>query len=72
MSARGLERAAAVFSAMQETRVQLMNGDTQDILLGQMLSKANDHIKGDFMRIIEMKDWPIENQPKRALKGLST
>lgn len=72
MSARGVQIAAEVFAAMQNARITLLSGgDTQDILLSQLFLKGNDAMKDDFCRILDMKGWPVKDQPKRALKGLS-
>ena len=70
MSARGVQITAAVFETMQNARVTLLGGDKQDLLLGKLFERGNDLLKDDFMRILDMKDYPAKDQPKRALRGL--
>jgi hypothetical protein len=50
MSQKGIKAAASLFSQMQQLRIDLLAGDKQDILIGQMIEKGKDAMKGDFMR----------------------
>ena len=57
MSIDGIKKFAKVLSIMQETRGELLKMGTrqgkmnhQDIRLGQLLEKANDHVKWDFTK----------------------
>ena len=55
MSMEGIKKFAKVLSIMQETRGELIKMGTkqgkinqQDVRLGQLLGKANDHVKRSF------------------------
>ena len=57
MSMNGIKKFAEVLSMMQETRGELIKMGTkqgkinqQDVRLGQLLGKANDHVKWDFTK----------------------
>jgi hypothetical protein len=65
MSQQGINRAAGLMFALQTARLELISLGSkaagrpegqQDILLGQMLKKAEDAIKDDFARIVAQKD----------------
>ena len=61
MSYRGIKKVAEILSQMQDLRIQLLDSDKQDILLGQLLETAKETIKDDFSRIVQLE---IEvNQP---------
>jgi hypothetical protein len=55
MSLLGLKKAARVLSIMQLTRIELLGGDVQDILLGQLLGAGHEHMKNRFTRITLLK-----------------
>ena len=50
MSYEGQRKVAAIFSQMQQLRIELLGGDKQDILLGQMLEKGKDAMKDTFLK----------------------
>lgn len=63
MSKAGIQKFARILSNMQTARLELLQMGSkqsecstpsghQDILLGQLLEKAKDAVKDDFMRII--------------------
>jgi hypothetical protein len=51
MSRQGVIRVAKIFSEMQEVRINLLDGDKQDIELGQLLERGKEVMKGDFCKI---------------------
>jgi len=56
MSQKGLNKAAAVFSLLQNTRIELIamgtkENDHQDINLGQMLEDGHQAMKDRFLRL---------------------
>lgn len=55
MSQAGIKCAAHILTQMQEGRIALLKGDKQDILLGQMLEDAKEHIKDKFAELVSMK-----------------
>lgn len=63
MSQTGIHLVADVFLMLQRRRLLLLDGDKQDILLGQMLEIGQDAMKERFARITLMKP------EKRKRKG---
>jgi len=63
MSQTGIHLVADVFLMLQRRRLLLLDGDKQDILLGQMLEIGKDAMKERFARITLMKP------EKRKRKG---
>lgn len=52
MSQTGVQKFASILTLLQNSRIELLGGDKQDILLGQLLGKMNDVTKDDFCRIV--------------------
>lgn len=52
MSDHGIQLAAKALSVLQEMRRELLQGDKQDIRLGQLLHDAKDAIKERFAIIV--------------------
>lgn len=64
MSRKGIDKAAFIFSQMQQLRIELIKGgDTQDILLGQMLGAGKDAMKKKFLNITLMPEGKIQQVP---------
>jgi len=51
MSRKGMEKVAKIFSDMQETRIELLGGDNQDIMLSAMLEDMKETASNDFEKI---------------------
>lgn len=51
MSKQGIKLFAKCLSDIQETRQELLQGDPQDIRLGQLLDTAKNAVKDDFCKI---------------------
>lgn len=57
MSRKGIEKVAAIFLQMQQTRIELLGDidDHQDLALGGLLGHAKDRMKWDFEKITREK-----------------
>ena len=64
VSKKGIEKAAAVLSEIQQARIELLGGDKQDILLGQMFHDATEAVKDRFTKIT-LGRWPHMSRPSR-------
>jgi hypothetical protein len=51
MSKAGIRLFADALQCMQQTRLELLMGDPQDIRLGQLLDIAKDAVKHEFCKI---------------------
>jgi len=55
MSEKGIKLFSGIMSQMQETRGVLLEGDKQDICLGQLLESSKETVKDQFMQILDEK-----------------
>lgn len=50
MSEQGIGKFAEVLTLLQQTRLELLGGDNQDIRLGQLLFDAEESVKDQFTK----------------------
>jgi hypothetical protein len=72
VSHNGIHLAAETISAIQTARAKLLAGDTQDILLGQMLRKGDQAMEDDFCRITSMPEREIRYRPRVRVSNPSS
>jgi hypothetical protein len=51
MSIKGIKKFASILSQMQQMRIELLNGDNQDIRLGNLLHDMKELTNVKFMEI---------------------
>ena len=63
---QGLKKVGTLLSLMQVTRIELLGGDTQDILLGQLLGEGHNVIGNRFTKITLLKVGPKRRRGKKC------
>ena len=69
MSKSGIKKFASILSTMQTARNELLQGDNQDIRLGQLLDDAKEAVKDRFCKITLERDTKDGASGKIVHKG---